>query len=525
METIVVASPTPQPSTPGGINPTENTGDDNSFAPTLAEAISKKDISKKDESNSPHEQKEHSETSPETPELVNEAAEDSYHSSISLIPVVDASPITNQKLVFRKGLIDKTAIPEIPELVSSQSKNEKISASLQTPITGSKPHLIQQLDSKSLSTLNPKDLTQVTTLNIPQSEITTKTVQTSVKLQLSGSANLSDFTKTNTTSTPVKLQSESTESFFNILSPNAKDTIKWTTSTGNASNNPSKYIPHSNFSSLNINNEKTVKSPKFSISTENIIANLTDLPLETEVPKSTLRNNSSIRHDINGQYLDAKIQKSSLNVEQQTGQQQLDTKEDPASQSQLLASSAKPLNSSGESVFPTTVANILAENPDQQITSSAKPILSSLSTPVYDDDIMLQVIQKFRSTPQLLNNKLVMKLHPAELGDMKVDIQLKGGTINANIVVQSQQVLEILEKNMPKLRNLIEQQGVTIGDITVKLDSDVLADYNLFQQQFSNEEKSSSFKKSAKSPESFDLSLEDTENEKVTPKSGVNVKV
>jgi flagellar hook-length control protein FliK len=60
-----------------------------------------------------------------------------------------------------------------------------------------------------------------------------------------------------------------------------------------------------------------------------------------------------------------------------------------------------------------------------------------------------------------------MKLHPAELGDLKIDVQLKDGSINANILAQSQQVQEILEKNMPRLKALMEEQGLVVSDISL----------------------------------------------------------
>ncbi len=71
----------------------------------------------------------------------------------------------------------------------------------------------------------------------------------------------------------------------------------------------------------------------------------------------------------------------------------------------------------------------------------------------------------------------------------------------------------------------MEQQGIVIGEMSVKLDSDMIADYNLFQQQFSRDEKAPSSRKTANSPESFDLSLEDAEDIQEPLQSGVNVKV
>jgi flagellar hook-length control protein FliK len=148
-----------------------------------------------------------------------------------------------------------------------------------------------------------------------------------------------------------------------------------------------------------------------------------------------------------------------------------------------------------------------------------------LSVPISEDDIIQQVIQKFRINSQLQNSKLVMRLHPAELGELKIDIQLKGGSLNASIVTQSQQVREILEKNMPKLRDLMEQHGIVVENISVKIETETIADYNLFQQQFSREGNPTDSKKSARTDTSFELSLETSVNDELTPKSGVNVTV
>ncbi len=560
METIVITQSPAQPPQAGVNKLTENNGDDTSFAPTLAEAISRKsksDTSKKetDNTSSPSQTKKK--------EIPSEQAETNVQSSQQQL-ATDTASSTNQLLNLIKGLASNKAESESS---ASYINKENISSSDIASQTNNKnPIFLKQNDQilKSASlklgntvlpsaTLPDKSLTKSFSSQKPVQIAEQKLVSTVlnksahqkngiVKDAVSPTPSFSRLTSAQTkafNSQPetiptnvFKVQQESipnsslnskpvsTDNITNLFSPNSKDSIKWTATNNNAS----QVMPRNSFSFLNLANETTYETPKHTVSTENIIANLTDLLVEPEVTTGKTINSTSLRHDINGQYLDAKMQKNKVNLTQQNGQQQLGAEDDPAKQSQLLSQSAKTIENQSESTFANTASNVIADKANQQIAAPAKPITTPLSTPVNEDDIILQVIQKFRSTAQLQDNKLVMKLHPAELGELKINIQLKSGSINANIVAQSLHVQEILEKNMPKLRNLMEQQGIVIGDMSVKLDSDVVADYNLFQQHFSKDEKTLSSRKTAKSPESFDLSLEDAEDIQETLQSGVNVK-
>ena len=126
------------------------------------------------------------------------------------------------------------------------------------------------------------------------------------------------------------------------------------------------------------------------------------------------------------------------------------------------------------------------------------------------------------------DTKLVMKLHPAELGDLKIDIQLKGGTINANILAQSQQVQHILEKNMPRLKALMEEQGLVVNEIAVNLDTDVSDNRNMFEDHLAQDNQSFSKHKGASSSARFTLQHEEVDEAEIiaqpTP-PGVNVMI
>lgn len=119
-----------------------------------------------------------------------------------------------------------------------------------------------------------------------------------------------------------------------------------------------------------------------------------------------------------------------------------------------------------------------------------------------------------------------MQLHPAELGELKVDILVKEGSIKANIVAQSQQVLDILEKNMPRLRAILEDQGFSDASFEITMNDDGGRQQELFQEQFASQEQEFSFtKSSAKTTESFGLVLDNIDESvgSSTDNTGINV--
>jgi len=73
-------------------------------------------------------------------------------------------------------------------------------------------------------------------------------------------------------------------------------------------------------------------------------------------------------------------------------------------------------------------------------------------------------------------------LDPPELGNMQIRVNLQGEQAAVNFVVQSQQTKDALEQNMHKLKELLGEQGVDVGDANVEQQS----------QQSANDEGSTS---------------------------------
>ncbi|MBU1232273.1 MAG: flagellar hook-length control protein FliK [Proteobacteria bacterium] len=240
------------------------------------------------------------------------------------------------------------------------------------------------------------------------------------------------------------------------------------------------------------------------------------------------------RQDITGQYLSAKIGGSdskdskTANQFQQSGSEQQTSGEQNKNGSQpvieVISSSLSPANS-GESASGFQFSLNTASS--DQTSIEGKYIPGSQVT-VPEKEIVNQLIQRFSVNPRLQTSKISMQLHPAELGEIKIDIQVKEGSIKANIVAQSQQVLDTLEKNMPRLRTLLENQGFTVDSFKITMDSDGGRQQQHFQENFSSQQQESFFtRSSAKETESFGLVLNNIDEPAVTATGnpGVNVTV
>ena len=87
------------------------------------------------------------------------------------------------------------------------------------------------------------------------------------------------------------------------------------------------------------------------------------------------------------------------------------------------------------------------------------------------DKVMLTINQKLQ--------QFDITLDPPEFGNMQVRVNLQGEQASVNFVVQNQQAKDALEQNMHKLRDMLSEQGVDVGDANVEQQD---------QQQNSNEQ-------------------------------------
>lgn len=239
------------------------------------------------------------------------------------------------------------------------------------------------------------------------------------------------------------------------------------------------------------------------------------------------------QQDVTEQYFNAKLGDSKTNTGssfQEGTQNQKGTEQQ--SKNELQAATGQTNGTSISDIKPVESSFGQLLSTSSETSTQATPIEGKLAPGanlhVPGREVVNTLIQRFNVNPRLQTSKLTMHLHPAELGALKIDILVEGDSIKANIVAQSQQVLETLEKNMPRLREALQEQGFTVDAFEITMDGDGGKQKELFQEHFNSQQQEfASNKSSSQNNESFD-SLFDTENEgeeSDRDQSGVNLTV
>ena len=260
------------------------------------------------------------------------------------------------------------------------------------------------------------------------------------------------------------------------------------------------------------------------------------IPLTTveDTPVSTQKSAKleSAHQGVSEQYFNAKLDQSKdssndNSAQNNNGQKGSEQQNKPEIQAAITSPSttageAKP----GESSFGPQLGQI-SPTTTSPVSIEGK-FAPGVHTAVPEKEMVDNLIQRFNVNPRLQTSKLTMQLHPAELGALKIDIVVKHDSITANIVAQSQQVLETIEKHMPRLRATLEDQGFKIDAFEIAMDGDSGNQKELFQEQFSSQQQEFSSKgSSSRKNDSFSVLLDSQEESEETDEeiSGVNLTV
>ncbi|WP_201281887.1 flagellar hook-length control protein FliK, partial [Alteromonas sp. KUL106] len=82
-----------------------------------------------------------------------------------------------------------------------------------------------------------------------------------------------------------------------------------------------------------------------------------------------------------------------------------------------------------------------------------------------------QLNEKIRWMVNARNTMAEIRLDPPELGSMQVRVNVAGDAASVSFVVQSQQAKDALADAMPKLRDMLSEQGIELGDAQVRKDN------------------------------------------------------
>lgn len=139
-------------------------------------------------------------------------------------------------------------------------------------------------------------------------------------------------------------------------------------------------------------------------------------------------------------------------------------------------------------VSSVTASVIMIEVPVAQsaqaapTTPSTTAATASLAAPVGSQAWANQLQQNVLQMVMHNQNEMTLRLHPAELGPLQVQLRMDDTTAQLNILTHSQQVRGALEQAMPTLREALANQGIQLGDSQVSDQAQQFAQQQARQQ-------------------------------------------
>ena len=154
---------------------------------------------------------------------------------------------------------------------------------------------------------------------------------------------------------------------------------------------------------------------------------------------------------------------------------------------------AKP-NTAVESLLQRAAGDTTSHDAQAALTHTAHQQTSSSTASTFalgqrqpvtvpDSHIVNQTVEHLSVHARGESSTVTVRLHPEELGELQLRMVMEGDQLKVHLHAQSQQVQEVLERNFPRLRDALQDQGVTVEDFQVSVDSG-----DAQQQQSSSEQ-------------------------------------
>ncbi len=89
---------------------------------------------------------------------------------------------------------------------------------------------------------------------------------------------------------------------------------------------------------------------------------------------------------------------------------------------------------------------------------------------ISESQIFDQVVTQISGSVNGESGRMVLRLQPAELGSLRLELKIEGDRVQAHLHAQTHQVQEVLERNLPQLRSALAEQGLKIDQFLVNVD-------------------------------------------------------
>jgi hypothetical protein len=124
-------------------------------------------------------------------------------------------------------------------------------------------------------------------------------------------------------------------------------------------------------------------------------------------------------------------------------------------------------SSSPGSVMEHHLSGLLLDAPTQARGSEAVVTASGTRVPVMD--VLNQVASQIPASANITPQRLVLQLHPQELGPITLHVSVRKERVHARIEAGSEQVLEVLGRHLPRLQTAMAEQNVAFSGMELSL--------------------------------------------------------
>lgn len=152
--------------------------------------------------------------------------------------------------------------------------------------------------------------------------------------------------------------------------------------------------------------------------------------------------------------------------------------------------------------------NALFQTPDKPVDTVETPApVSAGYQSAQTQDIMNQIMDYMKINLKAETQEMELRLHPASLGTVNVQIAAKDGAITAQFTTQNEAVRAVIETQLIQLKNQFEEQGIKVDAV------EVLVENHNYGEQFSQENQNADQKQGKASKSTRRINLDELEGE------------
>ncbi|MBD3585328.1 hypothetical protein HHX48_06260 [Salinimonas sp. HHU 13199] len=153
----------------------------------------------------------------------------------------------------------------------------------------------------------------------------------------------------------------------------------------------------------------------------------------------------------------------SQNIDQQLSQ--INTLLNAASTTSLAAQQAAQLAAPDMAITENTQVRAESGTATRQAEGLSQPVN------IHQPDGQKQLTEKIRWMVNSRNMMAEIRLDPPEMGSMQVRVNVQGDAASVSFIVQSPQAREALAQAEPRLKDMLAQQGIELGESSVQQQS------------------------------------------------------